>query len=253
NIMTLGRKNLVALSVIAAIGLAFASCFLEPHPGGAHSAGPAPAVTVSADTGADTDYYQPLYYDGYPIFFSDAGLPYYYVNGAVFWIPSTYGYYGYYRQHWYSHRGHYNRWYGARGHRYRTYRRSAGYHRHPGAVRRHPGATRRNPGATRRNPGAVRHHPGATRRHPGATRRNPGAVRHHPGATRRHPGAVRHHPGATRRHPGATRRNPGAMRHNRSAARRRPMHPGMEVRRPAGRGGRGGMSGGGMSSGGLHR
>lgn len=124
-----------------------------------------------ASDGVDTDYYQPLYYDGYVVFYDGVGRPYYYVNGVVVWMPSTYAYYGYYTNHWRAHRTHYTRWYSSRGRRYQTYRRSPGYYRHQRGARRgatHRGATRR--GTAQPNRGN-RGNRGATPRGPAGNRR----------------------------------------------------------------------------------
>jgi hypothetical protein len=33
--------------------------------------------------------YAPVYYDGYVVDYDDGGRPFYYVNGAVVWVPPT--------------------------------------------------------------------------------------------------------------------------------------------------------------------
>jgi hypothetical protein len=33
--------------------------------------------------------YAPVYYDGYVVYCNEGGRPYYYVNGAVTWVPAT--------------------------------------------------------------------------------------------------------------------------------------------------------------------
>ncbi len=79
-------------------------------------------VGVSAEPTLATSYYRPLYYQGYPVYYTVTGVPYYYVNGAMVYIPRTYVGYGRYYNHWRVHRVHYRRWYRARGYRYRRYR-----------------------------------------------------------------------------------------------------------------------------------
>lgn len=70
-----------------------------------------------------TDFYTPLYYLDYPVFFDDAGVPFYYVNGVVTYVPPTYANYRALRRHYRTHRGHYLRWYRQRGHRFHGHRR----------------------------------------------------------------------------------------------------------------------------------
>jgi hypothetical protein len=70
-----------------------------------------------------TDFYTPLYYLDYPVFYDDAGVPFYYVNGVVTYVPPTYANYRMLRRHYRAHRRHYRRWYRERGHRHHGYRR----------------------------------------------------------------------------------------------------------------------------------
>ena len=82
--------------------------------------------TVSAQViEIHTGYYTPQYYFDQPIFFDDAGVPFYYANGVVRYVPRSYGSYHALRQHYRSHRSHYRRWYSSRGHRFHGYRRVA--------------------------------------------------------------------------------------------------------------------------------
>ncbi|MFH2008456.1 MAG: hypothetical protein ABI333_17855 [bacterium] len=122
--MTKAKKMIVALALVSAVGAVSAGCYV--------------AVDDPATPAVHTNYYQPQYYNGYVVYYTDAGLPYYYYNGAVIYVPRTYaGYNGYY-SHWYSNRVHYRRWYNHRGHRYRRYNRrtNRGTRRHNRAVRR---------------------------------------------------------------------------------------------------------------------
>jgi hypothetical protein len=75
--------------------------------------GPAPEVV---------DGYQAQYYDGYVVYYDTVGRPYYYNNGAVYWVPATSPYYGTYVNHWRAYGPSYNRWYSRSGYRYRTWR-----------------------------------------------------------------------------------------------------------------------------------
>lgn len=102
----------LALALAVAAGAALVSgCYVEATP-----------VPVYAS-------YQPYYYDGYVVYYSDVGRPYYYVNGAVVWISPSSPYYGRYVNHWRYHRRAYHEWYRHDGARYRNYRRPA--YRHP--------------------------------------------------------------------------------------------------------------------------
>jgi hypothetical protein len=72
---------------------------------------------------AYADGYAPQYYDGYVVYYDQVGHPYYYANGAVFWVPPASPFYFGLVNHWRYHRDAYYRWYGNRGYRYRAYRR----------------------------------------------------------------------------------------------------------------------------------
>jgi hypothetical protein len=102
-------KLLVMLTLVGGMGAASSGCLL--------------GVSASAEPVMHTSYYKPMYYQGYPVYYSAAGLPFYYVNGASVYIPRTYYGYGRYYNHWRVNRVHYSRWYRARGHRYRRHRR----------------------------------------------------------------------------------------------------------------------------------
>jgi len=79
-------------------------------------------VSEPAEPTVNTSYYTPMYYNGAVVYYSAAGLPYYYLNGAAVYIPRTYYGYNRYYSHWSANRVYYSRWYRARGHRYRSYR-----------------------------------------------------------------------------------------------------------------------------------
>jgi hypothetical protein len=70
--------------------------------------------------------YQPQFYDGYVVYYDDIGRPYYYVNGAVVWVPPTAPVYVGLVNHWRVYGRAYHSWYATHGYRYRTYR---GYRR----------------------------------------------------------------------------------------------------------------------------
>ena len=81
-----------------------------------------------APVSVGTSYYNPMYYNGYVVYYDTLGRPMYYVNGATYYVPSTYGSYHLLTGHYATHRHPYNRWYGSHGHRYRSYNRT---HRTP--------------------------------------------------------------------------------------------------------------------------
>ena len=118
------RRAVIGIAMAAVMTFGLASCVV--------SAEPAP-VAASSST---ADEYSPLYHDGYVVYFSNAGLPYYYLNGAMVWIPSTHPFYGRYVGYYGRHRHHYWRWNRTHGRRYRTYRRRTVHRRHPAAHRR---------------------------------------------------------------------------------------------------------------------
>jgi hypothetical protein len=72
--------------------------------------------------------YEPMYYNGYMVFYDGVGRPFHYVNGAAVWIAASSPYYAGYVAHWRAYGPAYARWYGASGHRYRTYRGPGGYY-----------------------------------------------------------------------------------------------------------------------------
>jgi hypothetical protein len=71
--------------------------------------------------------YEPMYYDGYVVYYDDVGRPYYYAGGAVVWIPPTAPIYVSLVNHWHAYGPAYRAWYAHHGYRYRTYYHG-GYH-----------------------------------------------------------------------------------------------------------------------------
>jgi hypothetical protein len=69
------------------------------------------------------DGYQPMYYDGYVVYFDAAGQPYYYAGGRAVWIAPTDPLYTTYVVHYRAYQRSYQRWYARGGYRYRVYRR----------------------------------------------------------------------------------------------------------------------------------
>ena len=70
-----------------------------------------------------TDYYSPLWHDGYLIYFDVSGLPFYYHQGRTIYIPRRHKRYHDYVSHYRSHRHKYDRWYKERGRKYHKYRK----------------------------------------------------------------------------------------------------------------------------------
>jgi hypothetical protein len=70
-----------------------------------------------------TDYYEPLFYQEYPVFFRDDGRPYYYMDGRIVLVPAGEPAYRRLMRHYRRHRAAYHRWYRQRGRHYRWYRR----------------------------------------------------------------------------------------------------------------------------------
>jgi hypothetical protein len=103
------KKMIIALLLIATAGLVFSSCLVVARPR------PVAAVVV----GPPVEYgYQPMLYDGYVVYYTDDGIPFYWVGGARVWVPIEFR--GRYISHWRSHRHAYHSWYRHRGHHYRT-------------------------------------------------------------------------------------------------------------------------------------
>lgn len=98
-------------------------CYAEAHP----------ATLTSAEVAYG---YEPAYYDGYVVYYDTVGRPYYYVNGAVAWVPPSSPHYAGLVHHWRVYGRSYPRWYSEQGSRYYGYRNAPGYHRYDGYRRR---------------------------------------------------------------------------------------------------------------------
>ena len=101
----LSRRLAIAAALSGACGV-LPACAIEEGP---------PPVTAEG--------YQPQYYDGYVVYYDGAGRPFYYVNGGIYWVPTTSPFYVGLVDHWRVHRPEYDRWYAHSGGRYRGYRR----------------------------------------------------------------------------------------------------------------------------------
>ncbi len=82
------------------------------------------ACAVEEDPPAAYGEYEPQYYDGYVVYYDGVGRPYYYANGAVFWVPPSSPFYVGFVNSWRIHGPGYARWYSHHGYRYRGYRRA---------------------------------------------------------------------------------------------------------------------------------
>ena len=96
------RRLFVLLALLLPTG---SGCYVEAVPGPAYAEG-----------------YQPMFYDGYLVYYDDVGRPFYYVNGSVAWVPPTSPFYVGLVEHWRVHGPAYGRWHARYGARYRGYR-----------------------------------------------------------------------------------------------------------------------------------
>jgi hypothetical protein len=101
-------------------GLAVSSCIVHARP--------VPVVVY----GPPLEYgYRPLLYNGYVVYYSDDGVPFYWNAGVRVWIPVHAR--ARYVTHWRTHHRSYRVWHKHRGHHYRTrrYRDRSGRHHKP--------------------------------------------------------------------------------------------------------------------------
>jgi hypothetical protein len=104
------RKMIIAVLLIATAGLVFSSCLVVARPR---------PVAAAVVVGPPVEYgYQPMLYDGYVVYYTDDGIPFYWVGGTRVWVPIEFR--TRYISHWRSHRHSYHNWYRHRGHHYRT-------------------------------------------------------------------------------------------------------------------------------------
>jgi len=124
------KRMIFAVLLIAAAGLMVSSCVVYARP--------RPLVAGAVVVGPPVEYgYQPLLYDGYVVYYTDDGIPFYWAGGVRVWVPIEFR--ARYISHWRSHRSAYSTWYSHRGHHYRTqhYRsqRAPVRHGHQPAIR----------------------------------------------------------------------------------------------------------------------
>jgi len=115
-------KRILSISVLVALcGFCFSACVVVARP-------PVARVTIS---GPPVEYgYQPLLYDGYVVYYTDDGVPYYWAGGVRVWVPVSARLR--YTDHYRHHRGAYRHWYTKRGHYYKSRR----YRRHKRALKK---------------------------------------------------------------------------------------------------------------------
>ena len=122
------------LSAIVVAMASLTGCYAESH-----SAPAASTTTVtSATSGAEqaTNGYEPAYFDGYVVFYTDEGKPFHYgPGGSVVWIPASSTYYDGLSNHYRANGPSYSRWYASTGYRYHAYRGPAGHYYYAGYVR----------------------------------------------------------------------------------------------------------------------
>jgi hypothetical protein len=105
------KRMIIAFLLIATAGLVFSSCLVVARP--------RPVVTGAVVVGPPVEYgYQPMLYDGYVVYYTDDGIPFYWAGGVRVWVPIEYR--TRYISHWRTHRHAYVKWHRHRGHHYRS-------------------------------------------------------------------------------------------------------------------------------------
>jgi hypothetical protein len=119
-------RNLLAAAVLSG-ALLVGGCYVE---------------TVSPEGVVVGNYgYEPMYFNGYMVYYDGVGRPFYYANGVQVWIPAASPYYHSYIAHYRTYGHAYARWYAGGGYRYRTFRGGTGYYGgHHNYVRTHRAA-----------------------------------------------------------------------------------------------------------------
>lgn len=100
----------IPLLLVAALGVFASGCTVRGY-----ATTPVPAARV--------EVYEPMYYDGYVVYYDDYGAPFYYVGDTVTYVPRTNASFNVYVGHYRTHRASYNRWYRVEGPRHRHVRR----------------------------------------------------------------------------------------------------------------------------------
>jgi hypothetical protein len=87
--------------------------------------------TRTVPASATIETYDPLYYDGYVVYYDEFGTPYYYVDGGVRYVPRTYVGFNVLVGHYHKHRVAYRTWHVREGRHYVHTRRAPGRYHHP--------------------------------------------------------------------------------------------------------------------------
>ncbi len=116
------RRTIFAMVLTGFCGLLLSGCVF-------HVVDPGPPVEYG---------YQPLLYNGYVVYYSDVGVPFYWSSGVRVFIPLAYR--THYIDHWHLHRASYLRWHQHRGHHYRSRHYKGRSHR----TRRHDSSPARS-------------------------------------------------------------------------------------------------------------
>jgi len=98
-------RPLAGLALALGLSAGTTGCYVEEVPPPAYAEG-----------------YVPAYYDGYVVYYDGVGRPYYYLNGAVAWVPPSSPFYIGLVNHWHAYGPAYPRWYARYGYGYRGYR-----------------------------------------------------------------------------------------------------------------------------------
>ena len=72
-----------------------------------------PACYVRAVPASAPIVYEPLLYDGYVVYYEGDGIPVYYVDGIMYYVPTSHPRYHVYVRHYRRHRDQYRRWHRA--------------------------------------------------------------------------------------------------------------------------------------------
>lgn len=88
--------------MVAAIAVSASGCYGTLR---TYDTGPTPAAGASIDVD-----YEPTYYDDYVVYYDDGGVPYYYVNGTVRYVPRSDVRFNVYVDNYRRHGSAYRRW-----------------------------------------------------------------------------------------------------------------------------------------------
>lgn len=113
----------IILVLAGALGFSSVGCTLR----GVAYARPASATIAT---------YEPMYHDGYVVYYDDGGAPYYYVDDRVYYVPRTHASFNLYVGHYSKHRHSYKTWHRNEGPRYRKVHRNDRRHAPPPRIRR---------------------------------------------------------------------------------------------------------------------